>query len=94
MAAKVRAKILPACYWHYRSGREYVLETDALYHDDEVKAKLVVIYRDAKTGTLYATPYSRFFGRVELDGVEMPRFSPVEDARREVYVGSARELFD
>jgi hypothetical protein len=62
-------------YKHYRGGDYQVL--DCVHHSETTEP--LVLYRqlDNPTG-LWVRPYAMFFGVVEVDGVEQPRFKLVK----------------
>lgn len=74
----------PGIYKHYKGQHYEVIET-ALHVDTN---QAMVVYR-ALYGeqNLWVRPRSAFLGSVDLDGVAVPRFQPVESADEAIKEG-------
>jgi hypothetical protein len=67
----------PGRYRHYK-GNEYEVLCEARHSETE---ELLVVYRAlyGERGT-WVRPKDMFLGSVVVDGVQQPRFAPVQDA--------------
>ncbi|MFZ6689945.1 DUF1653 domain-containing protein [Undibacterium sp. SXout11W] len=60
-------------FLHYKGGI-YELVCEAIQESD---LSPVIVYR-SHNGTVWTRPKDVFFEMVEVDGVRMPRFAPIE----------------
>ncbi|MGF6299653.1 hypothetical protein OKW43_001986 [Paraburkholderia sp. WC7.3g] len=66
-------------YRHYKGGI-YELVCEATLESDQTVT--MIVYK-AANGTIWTRPATVFFERVEHEGVEVPRFAPLDEFNNE-----------